>query len=316
MGFSTEELAQLVILAAINASKFDGSTNPRGLGGVGYKTNIPAGFNAMEAIAQAIVRLADEAEDSAAIAASYLRDTTSSSSVTIGAGTKTFIVDEVRAFSNNDFVTCVNTADENEWVHGQVSSWDGVDELVLTVDAGDFEGSGTISSWDVLISAPRGPKGAPGAGDLEAANNLSDVADAPTALSNLGGEPADADIAKTDTEQSWSAAQRIRAKTIAVAATSKTLALSDANTIQECTNAGAQAVTLDLNANVAFAVGDWVTFEQHGAGVVTIKGASGVTVNGVAEAGGDESAVAIASQWGAVTVRKIATDSWIAYGSL
>jgi len=37
------------------------------------------------------------------------------------------------------------------------------------------------------------------AGALQASNNLADVADAPTALGNLGGEPADADILKADT---------------------------------------------------------------------------------------------------------------------
>jgi hypothetical protein len=54
---------------------------------------------------------------------------------------------------------------------------------------------GTNSSWGAV----------PGGGDLLSTNNLSDVANASTALSNLGGQPADADTSKTDVEETFSA---------------------------------------------------------------------------------------------------------------
>lgn len=107
-----------------------------------------------------------------------------------------------------------------------------------------------------------------------------------------------------------------RSATVAVSGTTKTLALTDENTIQECSNGSAQAITIPANASVAFPTGTWITFEQHGAGVVSITGATGVSINGNTEAGGGESTVSIAAQWGAVTFRKIGTDSYIAYGSL
>lgn len=102
-----------------------------------------------------------------------------------------------------------------------------------------------------------------------------------------------------------------KSQTVAVSGTTKTLALTDANSFQECSNGSAQTITIPTNASVAFPTGTWLTFEQHGAGVVTIEGDTGVSVNG--SSGGS---VAISAQWGAITIRKIGTDSWIAYGSV
>lgn len=107
-----------------------------------------------------------------------------------------------------------------------------------------------------------------------------------------------------------------RAGVVSVTGTNKTIALTDSNTIQECSNGSAQAITINTNANVATPLKTWITFEQHGAGTVSITGASGVTINGNTEAGGGESTVSISAQWGAVTMRKIDTNSWIAYGSI
>lgn len=102
-----------------------------------------------------------------------------------------------------------------------------------------------------------------------------------------------------------------KAPTVAVSGTTKNLALTDGNTIQECSNGSTQTITILANATVAFPTGTWITFEQHGAGQVVVDGDTGVTVNGTS--GGN---VSIAEQWGACTIRKIATDSWIAYGGL
>jgi hypothetical protein len=103
----------------------------------------------------------------------------------------------------------------------------------------------------------------------------------------------------------------LKADAIAVTGTTKTLALTDANTYQECSNASAQTITIPLNATVAFPIKSWITFEQHGAGQVTLDAVSGVLVNGV-----DGGNVAISEQWQAIMIRKIGTDNWIAYGAL
>lgn len=98
---------------------------------------------------------------------------------------------------------------------------------------------------------------------------------------------------------------------VTVSGTSKTLALTDANTIQDCSNASTQTITIPANAAVAFAVGDWIHFEAQGAGTVTITGDTGVTVNG--SSGGS---VSISDQYKAAYIRKLATDTWIAVGAL
>ena len=91
----------------------------------------------------------------------------------------------------------------------------------------------------------------------------------------------------------------------------KTLALSDRNTIQECNRGTSQTITIPLNATVAYDVGTVIVFEQIGAGAVSVNGDTGVTVNGSSGGG-----VTISAQYLSCYLRKIATDTWIAVGSL
>lgn len=102
-----------------------------------------------------------------------------------------------------------------------------------------------------------------------------------------------------------------KSPTVTVSGTTKNLALTDANTIQECSNGSTQTITILANATVAFPLGTWITFEQHGVGQVVVDGDTGVTVNG--SSGGS---VAIAERYSACTIRQTATDTWIAYGNL
>jgi hypothetical protein len=90
----------------------------------------------------------------------------------------------------------------------------------------------------------------------------------------------------------------------------KTLALSDAGTVQNCTNAAAITITIPANATVAFAVGTEIAIIRQGAGAVSIAPASGVTLN---SDGGKRS---IKSQYTSVALKKTATDTWILVGNL
>lgn len=101
------------------------------------------------------------------------------------------------------------------------------------------------------------------------------------------------------------------ATAVPVTSTTKTIGLTDAGTIQQCSNASAQTITIPLNASVAFDIGTIIIFEQHGVGQVTLDGVSGVTVNGVN--GGN---VSIDAQYLACYIRKTATDTWVAIGGL
>jgi len=90
--------------------------------------------------------------------------------------------------------------------------------------------------------------------------------------------------------------------------TSYTLALSDANTIIRFNNGSNIAVTIPLNASVAFTTGTKISFVQSGAGKVTLSGAGGVTLNG------SSGFLSTASQYSIMTAWMYAVDVWLVYG--
>lgn len=135
-----------------------------------------------------------------------------------------------------------------------------------------------------------------GSGDLLAANNLSDVASASTALSNLGGVSVD------DLEVATVNAQT---------GTTYTLVIGDRGDIVTMDNASANTLTIPTNASVAFDVGTIILVVQKGAGATTIAGDTGVTLNGVSGGSG-----AINNQYQGVQLLKVATDTWLASGDI
>jgi hypothetical protein len=105
---------------------------------------------------------------------------------------------------------------------------------------------------------------------------------------------------------------RLDALTTSVVATTQsgssyTLALVDAGTVVEFTNAGAVALTVPTNASVAFPIGSVVGILQYGAGQVTISGA-GVTLRSAG------ARLKTTVQYSAVWLRKRATDEWVVTG--
>lgn len=94
---------------------------------------------------------------------------------------------------------------------------------------------------------------------------------------------------------------------VTVSGTSKTLAISDANTIQDCSNASGQNITIPPNSSVAFPVGTVILFLQSGAGTVTAIGGSGVTVNGISST---------TAQYSTFAVKKEATNTWEGIGTV
>jgi len=93
--------------------------------------------------------------------------------------------------------------------------------------------------------------------------------------------------------------------------TTYTLALADAARFVTMDNAAANTLTIPANATVAFPAGTVITVGQRGAGTTTIDATGGVTLNGVS--GGQGS---ITGQWATVMLRKTATDTWEAWGSI
>lgn len=91
--------------------------------------------------------------------------------------------------------------------------------------------------------------------------------------------------------------------------TTYTLVLADAGNWVTMNNAGASTLTIPPNASVAFPIGTVIEGAQLGAGQVTIVGGSGVTVNG-------DPGLKIAAQYGVFGLKKIGTNTWVAYGRL
>jgi hypothetical protein len=76
-------------------------------------------------------------------------------------------------------------------------------------------------------------------------------------------------------------------------------------------NGSSNTLTIPTNASVAFPTDTVINVLQLGAGVTTIDGDTGVTVNGVS--GG---ASTIQVRWQGVTLLKVATNTWICSGNV
>jgi hypothetical protein len=83
---------------------------------------------------------------------------------------------------------------------------------------------------------------------------------------------------------------------------SYTLALIDQDGRLEMNNAGANTLTVPLNATVAFPIGTEIKITQVGAGATTIAGAGGVTVNAAGVVGG---------QWKTAVLYKRGINEWV-----
>jgi hypothetical protein len=91
--------------------------------------------------------------------------------------------------------------------------------------------------------------------------------------------------------------------------TTYTLVLTDSAKFVTLSNASAITLTVPTNASVAFPIGTQVNIMQLGAGQVTISGA-GVTLQSAG------SKLKTSAQYAVATLLKIATDTWVAVGSL
>jgi hypothetical protein len=91
--------------------------------------------------------------------------------------------------------------------------------------------------------------------------------------------------------------------------TAYTLVLSDANNLVDMNNVAASTLTVPPNSSVAFSVGTIIEGNQLGAGQVTLTPGAGVTINATP-------GLKVAAQYGTYGLRKVATDTWLAYGRL
>jgi len=116
-----------------------------------------------------------------------------------------------------------------------------------------------------------------------------------------GGTPVDRKIAI----QSAVNTLEINAQT----GTTYTLVLGDRAKMITMDNASTNTLTIPANASVAFPIGTCILVKQKGAGVTSISGDTGVTVEG---GGASVSAGtgAISNQYDVATCIKVAADTW------
>lgn len=94
-----------------------------------------------------------------ATAAAYFG--TSTTSVTIGTGAKSFTTQTGKNFQVGGFLLISSQADGANYMHGQVTSYDsGTGALVM--DITNIGGSGTLNDWNIYVSGTRGATGAAG----------------------------------------------------------------------------------------------------------------------------------------------------------
>lgn len=135
---------------------------------------------------------------------------------------------------------------------------------------------------------------------------------AATAYSNFDG-PADFSIQHTDIYQmvwlvrpvsGWIVPQTIQTSATTAAAP----ALSQRGLYVRLSSASAKTVTLPSDATTAFAIGDYVDWEQSGTGLMTFAAGSGATVlsrGGLLNAAG---------QYSVIRSRKVAANTWVLMG--
>lgn len=102
--------------------------------------------------------------------------------------------------------------------------------------------------------------------------------------------------------------------TIITITASKTLALTDASTIQLSTASTAVIITVPTNATAAFPIGTGIEVSQDGTGSLTISSATGVTIN----RNGSTATTGhlLIGQYTTALLRKVGTDAWRLYGAV
>lgn len=100
---------------------------------------------------------------SATTAANYLTIGTSSTSVLIGTGAKSFTVTTLKAWGAGQFLSLASNANSANYMHGTVTSYNsGTGALVMNIL--NTGGSGTAADWNIAVAGTQGPTGAAGAG--------------------------------------------------------------------------------------------------------------------------------------------------------
>lgn len=89
-----------------------------------------------------------------AAAAAGLSSSTSTTSLAIGTGSKTFTTQTGLNYGVGQFITAASNANSANYMHGTVTSYSGT---ALVVNVLDIGGSGTKTDWNIAVSGTQGP---------------------------------------------------------------------------------------------------------------------------------------------------------------
>lgn len=106
-------------------------------------------------------------------AADYLR-ATSTTSVAIGTGSKSFTIETGKAFVVGQFVLVANTADPTKYMAGQVTAHNATTgALTINVPTGYTGGTGTLAAWTIGLTGARGVDGTNGTNGADGATGAT-----------------------------------------------------------------------------------------------------------------------------------------------
>ncbi len=152
-----------------NAYSDDGSASRDMRGGGHESWLLPMLADTMTEVAAASGSASDAADSAAEAAASATAASnyaaaliaTSTSSVTIGTGSKTFATQTGKQFTPGAWIIAIDQASPANWLTGTITSYSAGS---LVIDAVATGGSGTIAAWTLVVSGARGADGPAGAG--------------------------------------------------------------------------------------------------------------------------------------------------------
>lgn len=226
------------------------------------------------------------------ISGAFDLETTSTSSNSIGTGSKTFTLADVLSLSNGQILKLTDSSTGGNWVVGSVTSWNsGTREVVINV--GRTDGTGTITSWTANVQGIPGENGLDGA-DASWSNPTADLDLLDTyrvkrgRLLDMHIDAYDVGTVTGDTTFDW-ANGSYQYVTVATGATVEfgftgAVATGDASImLVEFTNAGQG--TVSFASNVVFDGGSVPEHQSSGVdidGFITRTGTStGATIRGV-----------------------------------
>lgn len=163
---------------------------------------------------------------------------------------------------------------------------------------------------DTVITAAPTPRAGGGGG----AADFTDLGDAPSSYAGHGGKLVAVTGGEDGLEFVPGGGGGGGGSTVDINAqtgTTYTLVLADAGKLVTFANGSPITLTVPTNASVAFPTGTVIALAQLGAGLVTIEGDTGVTINDTTP--GDED---LAGQWATATLTKLSTNTWLLSGGV